>query len=182
MFRRSPSHMGCGTGGYPRRPFDVEGGGSRSGWSGMPASSLSRQTVIPRPVRGIWASGAPTAMSAHATGPQSMGDGPNDVRGVHHVSLSPRTSAEVGTRLHDSTADEWDGQTRSGACLRLITRHIARCANRCPNTRLAVMKALCVADANGVPPFSACSTTTRCRPRHRENELVWRDQGLGILV
>jgi aryl-alcohol dehydrogenase-like predicted oxidoreductase len=120
-----------------------------------------------------------------------MGDGPNDAGlSRHHIIRGAEASLRrLGTDYIDLyQVHEWDGQTPLEETLHALDHLVQSGKVRyigCSNyAAWQLMKALWIADREGVTPFVSMQHYYSLQARDIENELVPLavDQGLGILV
>ena len=121
----------------------------------------------------------------------TMGDGPNDAGASrHHIIRGAEDSLRrLGTDYIDLyQLHEWDGQTPLEETLHALDHLVQSGKVRyigCSNyAAWQVMKALWIADREGVTPFASMQLYYSLQARDIENEIVpvAVDQGLGILV
>ena len=121
----------------------------------------------------------------------TMGDGPNDAGASrHHIIRGAEDSLRrLGTDYIDLyQLHEWDGQTPLEETLHALDHLVQSGKVRyigCSNyAAWQLMKALWIADREGVTPFVSMQHYYSLQARDIENELVPLavDQGLGILV
>ena len=167
--------MGFGGTGWasPVGQIDVEGRGSRSGWRATPASTCStRQTFTPEACpRRSWARPRlrrdEVLIATKVRMP--MGDGTNDAGlSRHHVIRGAEDSLRrLGTDYIDLyQVHEWDGLTPLEETLHALDHLVQSGKVRyigCSNYAAWQLKALWIADREGVTRSSVSSSTTRCR-------------------